>query len=334
MKKIFFVSIILIFLCCNKDSDDQMSDQSETAEVVSAITEVNATGKVSEQNAEQAKKTIFGKWNLNSSTNNSKTGKKIDGCSYNFIEFTENDYLLNISAPGSIETGGIVVIYGNYELIEVDEKVTKVILKTFYDGTEIDIAEITDIEVVETDGQLDISFSYGFIIDIESIGIPCNNEEMEGDFSADKEPAMEETLTADTSTNHYKIVGTWNLSNYSDSEGGSFSSYFDDDECYEDGVLDPDCSPATSAKLVISTFGTYIYMELAADENIVFVAIGNWDWGNAEQTEFTVTGGPGNAIVNSATVDSITDTQISFTFINVEDEDGTRNETYTFVKAD
>ena len=67
--------------------------------------------------------------------------------------------MLNISAPGSIETGGIVVIYGNYELIEVDEKVTKVILKTFYDGTEIDIAEITDIEVVETDGQLDISFS-------------------------------------------------------------------------------------------------------------------------------------------------------------------------------
>ena len=75
-------------------------------------------------------------------------------------------------------------------------------------------------------------------------------------------------------------------------------------------------------------------MELASDESIVFVAIGNWDWSNAEQTEFTVTGGPGNASVNSATVDSITDTQISFTFTNVEDEDGTRNETYTFVKAD
>ena len=328
MKKKFFASIILLFLCCNKDSDDQ----SVTAEVVSAITDVNATGKVSEQNAEQAKKIIFGKWNLNSSSNSSKTGKKIDGCSYNFIEFTDNDYLLNISAPGSIETGGIVVIYGNYELIEVDEKVTKVILKTFYEGTEIDIAEITDIEVIETGGQLDISFSYGFIIDIESIGIPCDKEEMEGDFSAGKEPAMEETLTADTSTNHYKIVGTWSLSNYSDSEGGSFSDYFDDDECYEDGVLDPDCSPATSAKLVISTFGTYIYMELAADENIVFVQIGNWDWGNAEQTEFIVSGGPGNAIVNSATVDTITDTQISFTFINVEDEDGTRNETYTFTK--
>ena len=330
MKKILFASIVLFFLACNKDSDDQ----SVTAEVVSAITDVNATGKVSEQNAEQAKKTIFGKWNLNSSINSSKTGKKIDGCSYNFIEFTDNDYLLNISAPGSIETGGIVVIYGNYELIEVDEKVTKVILKTFYDGTEIDIAEITDIEVVETDGQLDISFSYGFIIDIESIGIPCEKEEMEGDFSADKEPAMEETLTADTTTNHYKIVGTWNLSNYSDSEGGSFSSYFDDEECYEDGVLDPDCNPATSAKLVISTFGTYIYMELAADESIVFVQIGNWEWGNAEQTEFVVSGGPGNAIVNSASVDTITDTQISFTFTNVEDEDGTRDETYTFVKAD
>ena len=114
MKKIFLASIILFFLGCNKDSDEQASEHSETSEVVSAITEVNATGKVSEQNAEQAKKTIFGKWNLNPSINSSKTGKKIDGCSYNFIEFTENDYLLNISAPGSIETGGIVVIYGNY----------------------------------------------------------------------------------------------------------------------------------------------------------------------------------------------------------------------------
>ena len=72
MKKNFLVSIILLFLGCNKDSD-----QSETTEVVSAITEVNATGKVSEQNAEQAKKIIFGKWNLNSSINSSKTGKKL-----------------------------------------------------------------------------------------------------------------------------------------------------------------------------------------------------------------------------------------------------------------
>ena len=77
MKKIFLVSIIFLFLCCNKDSDDQASEQSETSEVVSAITEVNATGKVSEQNAEQAKKIIFGKWNLNSSINSSKTGKKL-----------------------------------------------------------------------------------------------------------------------------------------------------------------------------------------------------------------------------------------------------------------
>ena len=38
------------------------------------------------------------------------------------------------------------------------------------------------------------------------------------------------------------------------------------------------------------------------------MAIGNWDW-VIEQTEFTITGGPGNASVNSATVDSITDTK-------------------------
>ena len=107
---------------------------------------------------------------------------------------------------------------------------------------------------------------------------------MEGDFSADKERIG--NFTADTSTNHYKIVvhGIYPIK----MEGGSFSSYFDTMK-HEDGVLDPVCSPLHH-KLVISTFGTYIYMELAADENIVFVAIGNWDWGNAEQTEFTVTG--------------------------------------------
>ena len=32
-----------------------------------------------------------------------------------------------------------------------------------------------------------------------------------------------------------------------------------------------------AAKLVISTFGTYIYMGLS-DENLVEVVMGNWEW--------------------------------------------------------
>ena len=68
-------------------------------------------------------------------------------------------------------TGGIAVIYGNYELVEEGEKVTKVILKTITESGEQNIAEVTNIEVTETDGQLDISFKFDFIVNLESIEI-------------------------------------------------------------------------------------------------------------------------------------------------------------------
>ena len=134
-----------------------------------------------------------------------------------------------------IETGGIAVIYGNYEIVEEGEKVTKVILKTNTAAGEQNIAEVTNIEVIETNGQLDISFKFDFIVNLESIGVPCNDN-MDKDYSADKEPAVEGTLTADTSSNHYKIIGTWNLTDYSDTTGETFDTYFDGSECYYEDV--------------------------------------------------------------------------------------------------
>ena len=249
-----------------------------------------------------------------------------------------------------IETGGIAVIYGNYELVEEGEKVTKVILKTITESGEQNIAEVTDIEVIETDGQLDISFKFDFIVNLESIGIPCNDN-MDMEYSAEKEPAVEGTLTADTDSNHYKIIGTWDLTDYSDNAGGTFANYFDDcDEISDaiDGIadaisdisdglisdeLDLDIECPDAAKLVISTFGTYIYMGLS-DENLVEVVMGNWEWGNEEQTAFNVTGGPGDALNSSAIINSITDTQLSFTFTDViYDDDPPRDETYIFTKS-
>ena len=358
MKRLPFLLIILLIYSCSKSSnDDSSADITDPRMASSAITNIYATGKVSEQTAEQAKKTIFGKWNLGSSSNSSKTAREVTDCTFNSIEFTEYDYNLNINAPGMIETGGIAVIYGNFELVEEEEKVTKIILKTFTEGSEQNIAEVTNIEVVETNGQLDISFKFDFIVNLESIGIPCNDN-MDKDYSADKEPAVEGTLTADTNSNHYKIVGTWNLNDYSDTLGGTLSNYFDASECYyeipdpsitiPDGataeevnslpfieVLDPDCTPATAAKLVISTFGTYIYLGLTNDESITEVVMGNWEWGNTDQTAFNVTGGPGDALNSSAVVNNITETQLSFTFTNVDydDDDEARDETYIFTKS-
>ena len=352
MKKISLLLIALTVLSCSKSSnDDSSAEITDPRMASSAITNIYATGKVSEQTAEQAKKTIFGKWNLGSSSNSSKSAREITDCTFNSVEFTEYDYNLNINAPGMIETGGIAVIYGNYELVEEGEKVTKVILKTITESGEQNIAEVTDIEVIETDGQLDISFKFDFIVNLESIGIPCNDN-MDRDYSADKEPAIDGTLTADTDSNHYKIIGTWDLTDYSNTSGGTFGTYFEGcDEIAEaigefadsisditDGLtseldFDYECIPMDAAKLVISTFGTYIYMGLS-DENLVEVVMGNWEWGNEEQTAFNVTGGPGDALNSSAIINSITDTQLSFTFTGVTyEDDPPEDQTYIFTKS-
>ena len=353
MKKISLLLIALTVFSCSKSSnEDSSAEITDPRMASSAITNIYATGKVSEQTAEQAKKTIFGKWNLGSSSNSSKSAREITDCTFNSVEFTEYDYNLNINAPGMIETGGVALIYGNYELVEEGEKVTKVILKTLTESGEQNIAEVTDIEVIETDGQLDISFKFDFIVNLESIGIPCNDN-MDRDYSAEKEPAVEGTLTADTDSNHYKIIGTWDLTDFSNTSGGTFGTYFEDcsDEIGDaigefadsisgitDGLtseldFDYECIPMDAAKLVISTFGTYIYMGLS-DENLVEVVMGNWEWGNEEQTAFNVTGGPGDALNSSAIVNSITDTQLSFTFTNViYDDDPPIDETYIFTKS-
>ena len=346
MKKITLLFVLLYTISCSKSSnDDSSAEITDPRMASSAITNIYATGKVSEQTAEQAKKTIFGKWNLGSSSNSSKGAREVTDCTFSSIEFTEYDYNLTINAPGMAETGGIAIIYGDFELVEEGEKVTKIILKTITETGEQNIAEVTDIEVIETNGQLDISFKFDFIVNLESIGIPCNDN-MDRDYSADKEPAVEGTLTADTDSNHYKIIGTWDLTDYSDTLGGTFSNYFEDcsDEIADsisdisDGLtseldFDYECIPADAAKLVITTFGTYIYMGLS-DENLVEVVMGNWEWGNEEQTVFSVTGGPGDALNSSATVNGITETQLSFTFINVSyDDDEPRDETYIFTKS-
>jgi hypothetical protein len=351
MKKITLLLIVIFINACSKSSnDDSLADITDPRMASSAITNIYATGKVSEQNAEQAKKTIFGKWNLVSSSNSSKGAREVTDCTFSSIEFTEYDYNLTINAPGMAETGGIAIIYGDFELVEEGEKVTKIILKTITETGEQNIAEVTDIEVIETNGQLDISFKFDFIVNLESIGIPCNDN-MDKDYSADKEPAVEGTLTADTDSNHYKIIGTWDLTDYSDNAGGTFDNYFDDcDEISDviDGIadvisdisdglisdeLDLDIECPDAAKLVISTFGTYIYMGLA-NENLVEVVMGNWEWGNEEQTVFNVTGGPGDALNSTAIINSITDTQLSFTFTGVTyEDDPPEDQTYIFTKS-
>ena len=78
MKKISLLLIALTVLSCSKSSnDDSSAEITDPRMASSAITNIYATGKVSEQTAEQAKKTIFGKWNLGSSSNSSKALERL-----------------------------------------------------------------------------------------------------------------------------------------------------------------------------------------------------------------------------------------------------------------
>ena len=147
MKKIILpILIFSLFLSCSKDDN---SSSSESRMKDSAITNIFATGKVSEQSASEAKKTIFGKWNVGgASSKNMTSSKGISECTFNFIEFTDKSYImsLSITGPEGPESGSI---FGNYALIEAEGLVTEVRLYFSVSGDDVRIATLTNIEVVE-----------------------------------------------------------------------------------------------------------------------------------------------------------------------------------------
>ena len=251
----------------------------------SAIT-IFATGKVSEQSASEAKKTIFER---NVGAENNSTSRSTTECIFNYIEFTDSSYIMSLSIStddsGDPESGSI---FGNYNLVEVDGLVTEVELFFSVSGTDIKIASLTNIEVIETATELDATFDIDFIVDFEEIEIVCND--LSGSYSADKEPAMDETTGASADTNHYKVVRNWEITSYSDSNGNDLT-YFLLDYCLEDSVLIPDCNVPSKFQVNLSTFGTYVTITLDSSDSPLEIETGTWDWLNDEQTEFIVDGG-------------------------------------------
>lgn len=285
---------ILTIVSCKKDSNDDGDDPRMAG---SAMTTIYATGKVSEQSAAEAKKTIFGKWDVGASSSKSyKTSKKNSDCVFNYIEFTDDTYLISLGlvVDGETESGSI---FGDYELIESGGSVTEVRLYYSVSGSNIQIATLTDIEVTETSGSLDATFTINFEIDLGEINITCND--LGGDYSADKDEAMDETTSADEDSNHYKLVRNWRATSYNDSDGGTLSSWLEDYCRYDyynpetgewEDTIDEDCTIPSGIQVNISTFGTYVFITLDAAGSPLTVDVGTWDWIDAAQTQFEVDG--------------------------------------------
>ena len=294
MKKIFFL-ILIAFCSCSKNNDNS-AEVTEPRMGNSALTNIFASGDVSKQSAEQAKKTIFGKWNLgNSNSSNRSYSAKKSECIFNYIEFTDTSYIMNLSigegdyAP---ESGNI---FGNYELIEDGEVVTEVRLYFSVSGSDIHLATLTNIIVTETESDFNATFDIDFEIDLGDIDIICSD--LGGTYSAEKDDAMDETIAADLDSNHYLVVRNWRMTSYSDSDGldlsGVLRSYcevyeYSSETDAETVSLDSDCTIPTSFQVNLSTYGTYVTITSDATGSPLEIDVGTWAWLTTEQTQFIV----------------------------------------------
>lgn len=303
MKK-HFASLIFSVLAfsCSKDKVDDSSETTEDLRMAnSAITNIYATGDVAEQTPEEAKKTIFGKWNLGSYGSSAKSALRSE-CSFESLEFTDESYLIKLSDANSQRHQ----IYGTYDFEEVDNKVVSVQLSTYFEGVSFELAEITDIVVEENNGELEIDFTFTFLMNLDDF-FPCTNN-LSQSYSAEKDEPMEGTLEADEDSTHYKIVGKYSAKSYSDLYGNTLEDFFLDscieyDYNYETGeeteYVDENCIPADELILELSTFGTYLFMELAQNTPI-YIEAGEWSL-SSDETSLKVTDPEGEIFVVSIT---------------------------------
>ena len=325
--------IIALTLSCSKDTvSSSTSDVEDPRMVASAMTNVFGSGLVSEQTAEEAKTTIFGRWEFSSSSNSSRSSNITD-CSFDSIEFTDDSFLINISDPNTT----IHSIHGDYTFEEENDKVTKVILNSYSGGELYSIAEMTNIEVVETDGVFDISFTFSFLEDLSIFSIPCSGDLSE-DYSAEKDEPMDGTLDADINSNHYKAVGLFLASAYTDSDGWDLNMVYQEpciDYSYdhttgeETETINEDCTPLDSIQLELSTFGTYLFMQFS-DNSPYYIEAGKWAWTNDEQTEIIVTTPSGETF--DVVLTQITDSSFIMNIEELDDDGELYSAAYTWSK--
>jgi hypothetical protein len=277
-----------------------------TAIDYSETVSLDAIGSLVDQSPMQAKKTIYGKWDLGTPPNSSKSSARLTGCEFDFIEFMDDDYLLGIYVAEDDET---VIVFGGYDMIVNNAgKVERVHLTYDAGDTSVDIAILTNIVVTETNGSLSASF------DVE-LSLPEALEVCEaslpGSVVAPKEEPLPEASTANAVSNHAKIIGEWEIIKYDETivaagpNGKTYTNSLDDllaglceedasDDQYDKSSSNPnkfrtsakseDCEVPVRAILNISNFGTYSVTFLRANGSVVGNFVEMWEWVNSDQT--------------------------------------------------
>lgn len=244
----------------------------------SATVSLDATGTVASQTPAQAKQTIYGKWNIGGAAAKSIQTKR-GACTFDFIEFMDDSYILSINLPEDGETGRL---FGEYVLNEdSDGEVESVDLMFDVGATSMRVARLTNIVVTESADVLNASFDVELTLP-EALEV-CEAS-LPGSVTAPKEEPVQEAESATAVSNHAKLIGQWNVIGLDSSDGVNLQMIFDEwcTDYDEDGneVTIEGCVTPASGIVNFSNFGTYSLTMLAENGNPISVEIEDWTWDN------------------------------------------------------
>ena len=320
MKKLLLLGLFAFTIGCSSD------DPSEDTISTPAAMELDAVGTLSEQTAEEAKKTIYGKWDLSSSSSSSRVS-----CKFVYVEFMSESYFMTLDIDGEMQQ-----FTGSFKVTEnASGKVEKVELMLLNPETDLEfkVATITNMVVVKSGEALNASFNV--VLSLPAADFASCNEALSGDVSAEKEKPMAES--SDATSNHAKFVGTWEWVTVTHSKKSSYSlndelnqicmDYSQTSTVADNGTvvyleeeeLDPDCTPASKIYLTVSTYGTYAIMFVNADDVILQADVGTWSWADSSQAKIIIPDGDEENSSDELTLVSVSSTEF---VIDSEDEDG------------
>ena len=245
----------------------------------SSTVSLDAVGTVASQSAAQARQTIYGKWDIGAASSKLFTTKR-GACSFDFIEFMDDKYILSINLPEDGETGRL---FGTYVLNEDTEgNVTSVDLMYDIGASDMRVARLTNIVVTESADVLNASFDVELTLP-EALEV-CEAS-LPGSVTAPKEEPVQEAESASALSNHAKIIGEWAVVGLDTSDGETLETALANfcldynEETQQEEPIDG-CTPPASGIINFSNFGTYSLTMLSAEGTPLFVQIEDWTWDN------------------------------------------------------
>ena len=217
--------------------------------------------------------------------------------------------------------GETITAFGVYVLNEdAAGNVSSVELKFNLGASDITIVRLTNIVVVKSDDDLSATFDVVLSIPEEADFDACNT--LQGEYTAEKEEPMAESVGAASDSNHAKLIKTWMLASATMDGEDAMSETLGEPCSFEDyngeEVLIESFSIANSLSLSFSAFGKYSLVWVGSNQG-TYVEAESWGWAGSDHTSFYIGNQEDEEIVN---IISLIDTQLTLS---------TYDTIYTFV---